>query len=273
MRKLLLFCVSLCLVFPLLSQEHPWLEENDSSQYLHNRIDPPPGFFRTGQDSNSFGFWLRKLPLYPGRPEVFLFDGRKKWNQRAHEAVINMDVGDRDLQQCADAVIRLRAEYLRSQSIPVHFNFTSGDTAKFDDWAKGYRPQIQGNRVNWRKTGRADTSYAAFKSYLRSVFTYAGTYSLSKELISIKNIYEIEIGDVFIQGGFPGHAVLVVDVAEDPVTGEKAFLLAQSYMPAQQMHILRNPQDSNISPWYFARPGQLITPEWTFPSGCHKRFK
>ena len=54
--------------------------------------------------------------------------------------------------------------------------------------------------------------------------------------VSIENI---EIGDVFIQGGFPGHAIIVVDLAENEV-GEKCFLVAQSYMPAQEIHVLKN---------------------------------
>ena len=59
-----------------------------------------------------------------------------------------------------------------------------------------------------------------------------------QELNRVQNIDAIEIGDIFIRGGFPGHAVLVVDMAIHPVSGQKAVLLAQSYMPAQDIHIL-----------------------------------
>jgi len=53
-------------------------------------------------------------------------------------------------------------------------------------------------------------------------------YSLAKELkpIAVENM---KIGDVFIQGGFPGHAIIVVDMAIHVRTGERLFMLAQSY--------------------------------------------
>src|SRR5262245_19513806 len=71
-------------------------------------------------------------------------------------------------------------------------------------------------------------------------------------------------GDVFIQAGYPGHAVIVVDVAKDR-QGHKVFLLAQSYMPAQDMQILRNPELRALGPWYDANFGAILrTPEWTF---------
>jgi hypothetical protein len=40
------------------------------------------------------------------------------------------------------------------------------------------------------------------------------------------------VGDVFIRGGSPGHAMLVVDMGED-AAGRKIYLVAQSYMPSQ----------------------------------------
>ena len=80
-----------------------------------------------------------------------------------------------------------------------------------------------------------------------------------------------QIGDVFIQGGFPGHAVLIVDIAES-AQGERAFLLVQSYMPAQEIHVLRNSADLN--PWYRAQSkGKLQTPEWDFEYGDLRRFR
>jgi len=54
---------------------------------------------------------------------------------------------------------------------------------------------------------------------------------------------------------------------------EKIFMLAQSYMPAQDIHILKNPNDTEISPWYKATNlEELATPEWAFNKGNIKRF-
>ena len=107
---------------------------------------------------------------------------------------------------------------------------------------------------------------------MRAIFNYAGTYSLEKELQQIP-INDVQIGDVFIQGGFPGHAVVVVDMAENE-TGEKRFMLAQSYMPAQDIHILKNPTNRKLSPWYSTNfEGNLYTPEWTFEASDLRRFR
>ena len=104
------------------------------------------------------------------------------------------------------------------------------------------------------------------------VFAYAGTYSLERELQKVPR-QNIQIGDVFIRGGFPGHAVLVADMVANPATGEKRFLLIQSFMPAQEMHVLKNPAASDGSPWYPADfTGGLVTPEWSFPEGALHRW-
>lgn len=72
---------------------------------------------------------------------------------------------------------------------------------------------------------------------------------------------------------FPGHAVIIVDMAVNDA-GEKIFILAQSYMPAQQTQILINPNDENISPWYSSEIiDKLITPEWIFNSNELRRFR
>ena len=95
---------------------------------------------------------------------------------------------------------------------------------------------------------------------------------MSKEMQSVA-VNEMKTGDVFIQGGSPGHTVIVVDMAVNS-DHKKLFLLAQSYMPAQDIHILKNPDDETISPWYSADfEGELNTPEWTFKKTDLKRFK
>jgi hypothetical protein len=252
---------------PTAQSQYPWLREYNPQESIAARIGAPEGFVRQDLAPGSFADWLRHLPLKPGKPPVMLHNGRRKANQDAHVAVVDIDVGTGDLQQCADAVIRLRAEYLYSQARydDIHFNFTSGDEASYGRWIEGYRPAVHGNHVSWAKSARRDSSRAAFEAYLKKVFTYAGSYSLSKELIPVGDVTEISIGDVFILGNFPGHAVMVVDVAVERDTGEKLFLLAQSYMPAQEIHILKNPSDKTLSPWYDTGFGNILrTPEWIF---------
>lgn len=239
------------------------------------RIVPPWGYTRIGVKEGSFGEYLRNLPLRSHGSRVHYFDGGEKRNRKVYCAVVDLDIGNRDLQQCADAVIRLRAEYLyhRKAYDKIHFNFTNGFRADYTKWAEGYRVSVKGNQVSWYKAKEKDYSYPTFRAYLNVVFAYAGTLSLAKELVPV-SIDAMQIGDVFIQGGSPGHAVIVIDMAIDKATGNKLYLLAQSYMPAQDIHVLNNLQNGNISPWYGLKSaGRVITPEWMFMTGDLKRFK
>jgi hypothetical protein len=235
---------------------YPWRAANAASiGTLAERIAPPPGFQRTSVEPGGFADWLRGLPLKPPHTMVRLYDGRPKWNQQLHVAVIDVDTGNRDLQQCADAVMRLRAEYLLStgRARDIGFNDTKGKPQPFTGDPK---------------------DYAGFRRYLDKVYAFAGSYSLEREMRPVP-LAEMRIGDVFIKGGFPGHAVLVVDMAANPANAEKRFLLMQSYMPAQDMHVLKNPKAADGSPWY-AVPGdrdEFVTPEWTFPASSLRRFK
>jgi len=245
-----------------------------STSTLASRIPPPAGFRRRALTAGSFGAWLRGLPVREGRPDVRLHDGSFKKTRTAHHAVIDIDVGERDLQQCADSIIRLRAEYLLASGCAdeIVFNFTSGDPAPWTRWESGERPIIEDNRAVWKMTHAPGAGYDSFRRYLDVVFTYAGTASLARELTPVADPRHVEPGDVFIEGGFPGHAVLVVDAATDE-RGDRVFLLAQGYMPAQEMHVLVNPMENDIDPWYRARrTGPLVTPEWLSHHESLRRF-
>lgn len=270
---------SLVFVFALpylvTAASYRWQTNERNPLCIASQIRPPAGFQRTAIESGTFADWLRHLPLKRKGTPVFLYNGEPKANQRVHVAVIDIDTGSEDLQQCADAIIRLRAEYLYSINnfAAIHFNFTNGDKASFPRWISGFRPIVTGNRVSWARRATKDASYSSFRKYLRTVFIYAGSQSLSQELQDREDVSDIQIGDVFIQGGFPGHAVIVVDMARNPRTGEKVFLLAQSYMPAQDIHILKNPTDTSLSPWYkLPSDDTLQTPEWIFKKSDLKCF-
>ena len=106
---------------------------------------------------------------------------------------------------------------------------------------------------------------------LDNVYMYAGTASLAQQL-KRRRPDAVQIGDMYLQGGHPGHAVLIVDLAEHPKHGTLA-LLAQSYMPAQQPHILKNVFDRSLSPWFkVPTSGSMYTPEWTFKATDIHRF-
>jgi hypothetical protein len=256
--------------------QHPWLNHENLSTETVKNIPCFDGFMREKVDSGSFADWLRNLPLKEATEKVRLFNNHLKSNQTVHYRIIDIDVGNKDLQQCSDAVIRLRAEYLYhlNNHEKIHFNFTSGDEAKFTEWINGQRPSIKNDQVTWKNIGTKNSGYSSFRKYLETVFIYSGSYSLKKELVHISNCNNIDIGDVFIQGGFPGHAVIVADKSVNPESGKIAVLLAQSYMPAQDIHILKNLNEDEINPWYIVRcSNNLYTPEWTFEWNDLYKFK
>jgi len=246
---------------------------NDAGMTVGERFLVPAGFERVELEAGSFGMFLRDFPLKPHGTEVRYYNGTIKPSD-VHAAVLDIDVGTRDLQQCADAVIRLRAEYLfkTKQFEKIHFSFTSGFNAEYVKWMDGSRIVVSGNEARWVNRGSRDDSYENFRKYLDLVFAYAGTQSLSREMENIP-AEDLKPGDVFLKGGFPGHCVIVMDMAENPQTGERIFIIAQSYMPAQDIHILKNPANSDTNPWYPLDFGdELVTPEWTFTRDQVYRF-
>ncbi|WP_228054908.1 DUF4846 domain-containing protein [Kordia antarctica] len=225
---------------------------------IETRFNTPKNYTRIPLEATHFGTYLRNLPLKSFNSPVKYFDGREKPNNNVYISVVDMEIGTRDLQQCADAVMRLRGEFLFEQKRlnDIHFNFLSDGKPRY-----------------FKKYANGDHSYKKFRKYMNYIFAYANTASLRLELTRVVDIKDIQVGDVFIQKGNPfGHAIIVVDVAKNE-QGEKIFMLAQSYMPAQETQILVNRQNSQLSPWYKAEKGELHTPEWTFESSDLRRFK
>ncbi len=163
-------------------------------------------------------------------------------------SVVNLPIGNKDLHQCADAVMRLRADYLHKQKKYSEIKFLL----------------VSGKWIDYKTFVKNDYSYAKYWKYLEQVFSFANTASLKKQLKS-KEFKDISIGDALVQSGNPyGHAVIVVDICMNK-KGEKQFMLAQSYMPAQEIQILYNPLKTN-DVWYNTSEINTIinTPEWQF---------
>lgn len=233
---------------------------------LQNRYEPPKRFVRVKVEENSFGEFLRNSELKPYSEKVKYYNGKTKPSQGIYDSVLKVDIGDKDLHQCADAIMLLKAEYLykNKKYDEISFNFVNGFEAKYINWVKGYKIKVSNNKATWHKQGEYDDSYENFRKYMDMVFAYSGTLSLEKEAKEV-DINDMKIGDIFIVGGSPGHAAIVMDMAENKKTGEKVFMLAQSYMPAQETQILINPNDEKLSPWYSLQfEDKLKTPEWNF---------
>lgn len=226
-------------------------EEKTGSYKSIGEIPVPEGYQRLNYETGSFGFWLRELSLKKDKT-VYLYNGEVKQNQSAQFAVLDITTGKKDLQQCADVVMRLRAEYL--------FAGKKFDSISFTDYKeKKYQWSGAGNRQQ-------------FNSYLENVFGWCGSASLERQLKPVTRFDSMQAGDVLIKGGFPGHAVIVADMAINE-KGEKIYMLVQGYQPAQDMHVLVNPVNDSLSPWYKLEDAEkIITPEWIFYKNQLRRW-
>ena len=175
---------------------------NPQGMTIETRVLVPDGFSRTQADE--YGVFIRNLPLLPDNSPILMYNGSKKGNQNIHIAVVDIDVGNRDLQQCADSALRIRCEYLFStgQYDKINYHLTNGDEFPYVKYRDGYRLNVEGNKTSLVKTSDYSNSYETFRKYLDVLYCYAGTLSISAESKLVDKT-EMKIGDIFIKGGSP----------------------------------------------------------------------
>ena len=224
---------------------------NENKNTIKERFSPPENYSWVEEKPDSFGYYLENFNLKKYGSPILKYDGTEIATQNLHEAIFDIDTGTKDLQQCADAIIRLRAEYLfkNKRFDEIEFHFTSGDLMTWKDYKNGTRAFVNGNSVQFRKSATFDDSYENFRKYLDLIFNYAGTISLNKETKPVLKTSDLKTGDILITAGSPGHIVFIAGVSENK-KGEKLFLLAEGFTPAQSIHLLKNPFNPKISPWY-----------------------
>ena len=103
---------------------------------LESRIQTPEGYVRLAVEPGSFAEFLRNYPVKEDGSPVLLYDGSEKWNQSVHAAVLALPIEAADLQQCADSVMRIYAEYFYAtgQHERIRFHFTNGFSAEYAKW-------------------------------------------------------------------------------------------------------------------------------------------
>ncbi|EDP71520.1 hypothetical protein FBALC1_03512 [Flavobacteriales bacterium ALC-1] len=247
---------------------------NKDSLTIKSRVNIPEGYKRVSYSKGSFEEYLRNYKLKAFGSKIINYDDSEYFWQGGHIGILEIPVPKNGLQQCADALIRIRSEYLwdNNRKDEIGFKFTSGHYCSWKKYAEGYRPKINGNKVAFYKTTSANTSKENFYKYLNLIYMYSGTLSLYNELKSV-DAKDLKIGDMLIKGGSPGHIVMIGDEAIDD-EGNKIFLLFQGNTPAQSVHLVKNLEDTLISPWYQLENDAVIpVSNYTFGSAKFVRFK
>tara|TARA_B100002052_G_C15822285_1_gene571137 strand:+ start:459 stop:1250 length:792 start_codon:yes stop_codon:yes gene_type:complete len=241
---------------------------------IENKFTPPPGYERIYNDS--YSKFLRQQPLKE-KNIVRYHNGQIRFSEsnRIFAAVFDYEIGRLDLHQCADAAIYLRATYNYAHKFfdRLIYTFTNGHMTSYKDYLDGAKYLSVDNGADIKKVyiKPREDNFKTFRRWLDIVWNYAGTWSVEYFDTDPVDIRGIRPGDIFVKGGFPGHAVTVVDVAVNE-NSEKVYMLAQSFMPAQEQHILLNPKNNTV--WYKLDNSKFInTPEYVFESNQLKRFK
>jgi hypothetical protein len=254
-----------------------WLEAWDGGAppvvALADRYGPPAGFTREAAEPGGFAAWLRRLPVRLDRNAVYSYRGREVAAPAA--AVFALDLGEGDLQQCADTIIRLHAEYLwaTGRAAAAAYHFTSGDRTAFSDWVRGERFAVSGSRVRRLDGPPRAADHASYRAWLQNLFLYAGTLSMR---LDSRPVEVVRAGDFFVLPGSPGHAVIVLDVAAD-AEGRRVALVGQGYTPAQDFHLLGDVRPDVLDGVWFPLPDgegeALRLPGWSpFPRAAARRF-
>ena len=243
---------------------------NSSVELLHNLKQSQAVDTSNKYSPNSWQYFLQHLAIVD--EPILDYKGRVIDYQQKHVGIIPFDVGKTDLQQCADALMRLRAEYLFQQKRydEIGFHFVSGNFYSWNEYCKGLRPMVNGSGIKFITTSsKAEKNHESLRQYLDIVYNYASTISLAKELKPANNF---EIGTVVIHAGSPGHCFIIIDEAKNE-TGDKVFKLAEGYTPAQSIYVLRNLNEEGVSPWYRLKMGVIETASYRFDRYKLARFE
>lgn len=192
--------------------------------------------------------WENYIKHFPRKSSTVVRDYKGNILKKHSLGVLNVRINF--VQQCADAAIRLRAEYFYSKKEydKIKFKLTNGVEVSYVKWVKyGYRLINKNNKVVFEQPHfavRGSYTRNSFEEYLKAVMYYAGSASLFRDLKSANRLPKI--GDLLIIPGYPGHVVIVID--KKRINNINYYLFANSWIPAQDIEIINgyNPKKTNI---------------------------
>ena len=277
-RHIVRYVVSLIMMGALGCPVSLWAQSahyiNTAGTTLETRFTLPAGYERIPVGKNSYAYFLRRLRMLP-----YSATYNNDLPENHQVSMLNlplMDNIEQDIQfQDIHLCVRLRGEYLfsREQYDKIAFSIAV-KRIFYIEWAKGLELVINDKR-HWTQQKYGIDRLGTFQNYLFFIFYHSNinTILLDTQPIPINDIMP---GDMFIQAGFPGAAVMVLDVAANSATGDRIFLLAGIYKSLQTVYVLVNPKEAwSGSPWYSIKAGKekVVTPNFVFYKTDLRRFQ
>ena len=132
---------------------------NPEGNTVFTRFITPKGYKRVEADEGSFADFIGNYTLEPDGTPVYYFDKREKGGD-GHAAVFSMEVAEEDLQQCADSIMRIYAEYLykSGRHDKISFHFVDGFVCDYNHWKEGYRVKFSNDKPHWEQVASSDDS-------------------------------------------------------------------------------------------------------------------
>jgi hypothetical protein len=243
---------------------------NPAGTTIETRFTLPEGYKRVPVQKNSYAYFLRRLPMLP-------YDAVSNNSppESQHVGALNlypMNNMLKEIQLC----VRLRGEYFfrREQYDKIGFSIVNFQRVFYREFVEGLMMTI-GDKSYSTKQRLGVERYSSFNGYLGFVFINS---DINTTLLDVQSVFinDIMPGDMFIQSGSSGGAVIVLDVAYNPSTGDRIFLLAKNHKPARVAYVLVNPKERwSGSPWYKVKTegDKIVTPEFVFYKHDLRRFQ
>ena len=211
-------------------------------------FNPPKGYTRINVAKNSFGDWIRNLPLKPSDSPVVDFRGKifKSKDDTTIAAIVDWEISGRRLDQCMDILVRFYAEYLweNEKQEKLILPLPGKQFIKWKDWENGFRPKFKGINFDLIKSEKYNLTKNNFDRFLNLVFaeTHTQQFYYAYPAIDKKNV---QVGDFIVKKGVKRHAVMIVDLAQNSDRNIIA-LIGQGDTPACEFYLLNYKNDN---PW------------------------